>query len=327
MRDMREALLKDTKNLLASYGVVSDSLYSAFIRVLDKYEVIERATEVSIVDTTSTQYIKMYLGSILTEGKSKRTVKVYSTILKCFMQDLPVPIAEASVFDIRLWLAKQQQSVSLRTCETYRSYLSAFYQWMLREGFIEKNPMSTIKPIQYVEAIKLPFSDVDIDLLRSACNSLRVRAELELMLSCGARVSEVCGLDIADVNFISKEVLIREGKGGKQRTVYINDVSLMHLKQYLATRQDTLPCLFITRRGTRITKATIEKDLKELSKRSGVINVHPHRCRRTFASTLARKGMSVGAIQKLMGHSNVDTTMCYITLSNQHIRNEYDRFN
>lgn len=329
MSDYREDFLTEVKNSMIAGGydpsTIAD-LERILITSLSGFEMSERTTQLIVQDTSTEELLGLYAGSILTEGKSKKTVKLYCRVLMRFYRFIHKPLLSVNAFDVRVWLASIQSTASLRTVENYRSYLSAFYQWLQREDMIEKNPMSKILPVQYEQVVRLPFSDVEIDALRSGCATLRERAELELMLASGARVSEVAALNRSDIKLTDLTVVIREGKGNKQRETFLNDVARTHLIKYLKTRNDDNEALFQSKGGGRISSRAIADDLKRIGKRAEVENVHPHRCRRTFASSLARKGMSLRTIQVLMGHSDINTTMDYITFDAYHVKNEYMRY-
>lgn len=328
MQDYRESILLTIKSKLASENFNTEDLVkitNVVMSSLKDYTLMPMSTELVTSDYKTEEVLKLFTGTLLTEGKSKKTIKLYISILNRFYKEVGKPLLDVDVFDIRIWLASKQQTISLRTCENYRSYLSAFYQFCTREELIIKNPMNKILPIKYEDVVRLPLSDVEVDALRSACKTLRERAELELFLSSGIRASELCAMNCEDINFNTLDVIVREGKGNKQRTTYINEICRTHLQRYLSSRTDTDECLFRSRNHRRITKGSVEDDLKRLGKRAGIQNVHPHRCRRTFATNLSLKGMDTSSIQKLMGHSNINTTMGYITLNNQHVKNEYRR--
>lgn len=328
MTDCRENFTKELTSKLVKTFNEDDvkNIISIMIIELDKYEITERITEVAVRDNSSEKLMELYAETLLTEGKSKKTVYGYIRFLKRFLRDMEKPFVEIDTFDIRIWLAKIQQEVSLRTCENYRSYLSAFYMWLVKEELIKKNPMDKITPIKYVEEVKQSFSDVEIDAIRMCCKKTRDRAIIELLLCSGIRVSELAALKISDVDFINKSALIREAKGGKQRVVYITDVCSMYLKDYLKTRKDNLDCLFLTKNKTAMTKDSIENSLKTLGKQSGVPNVHPHRFRRTFATNMYKRGMDIRSIQKLMGHTNINTTMIYINSNQEMVNAEYRKY-
>lgn len=292
---------------------------------LKSYNISEECVDIVPYDNESDQLIKLYEATLLTQGLAKGTVQNYIRTLSRFRIELNKPIRETGVYDIRVWLAKEQTRVSLRTSDEYRTALLCFFNWLTNEGMITINPMSNVKPIKFPKEIKFPFSDIEVDQLKSACKTLRERAEIELLLSSGLRVSELCALNLSDINFDKNEIHVRKGKGGKGRITFMNQVCAMHLKKYLESRTDSEECLFFTKFKTRLTDKACQDDLKKIGTRAKVTNVHPHRCRRTFATQLWKKSMDIRTIQVLMGHSNINTTMEYITSDLDYVSNEYKR--
>lgn len=329
MKDCHDTLIRSIDYLISQTDMPQQdmsALRNKIVSELSKYEVSEKSMELATMDTASDALIKLYLGTCKVEGKSMNTIKTYSWILQKFKEEIRVPMTDVNAFEIRAWLLEKQEEVCLRTCENYRSYLSSFYVWASNEGILANNPMAKIKPIKYEEVKRKAFSDIELDSLRAACVSLRERAELEVFLSCGARATELCKMDIGDINLDTREVIIKKGKGNKQRSTFVNDVCVFHLRKYLETRHDDIPALFITKRNGRVSRSAVEADMKRIGERAGVNNVHPHRCRRTFATNMAKRGMDVVAIQALLGHTNLNTTQRYIALSDSFTRNEYERF-
>lgn len=327
MQNFKESFIKSVAMRLTS-DYDSEQIRKITNTILicaEDFDIVPKSTELMVVDTESEHLLKMFAGTLLTEGKSKNTVKIYNSILTRFKNDIDVPLKDVTTPVIRLWLAKMQQQVSLTTCENYRAYLSSFYNFLSNEEIIQKNPMAKVKPIKHEQSIKKAFSDVDIDSLRSHCKTLRDRAVLEFMLTSGARVSEVAAMNIDDINPMTLEVVIREGKGNKQRITYINEVCYRHIQNYLGTRNDDSNALFLNRYGERANKAAFNKMLKALEKTSGVANVHPHRFRRTFATNLHKRNVDIRTIQLLMGHSNIQTTTTYISSDVEKIKSEYKR--
>lgn len=327
--DCREQFVRNVVNDLLAKQIDIETIKQiemVLISNTDNYDVSERCTELITEDKSIEGVIKMYLGTLLTEGKSLKTVDAYGRLLHFFIREINKSVFDMNTFDIRLWLAKRQSEVSLQTCENNRSYLSAFYRWLTAEGLIESNPMLKIKPIKYKDRLRLPYSAIELDALRTHCRNNRERAILEVLVSSGARISELCAMNQNDVNLGSLEVIIREGKGNKQRRTYISDVARCYLIKYMKERTDKDPCLFMTNAGTRISPSTVQAQLKRLGKRAKIENVHPHRCRRTFATNLCKRGMPLNNIQMLMGHSDINTTMRYISSEAELVRNDYMRF-
>lgn len=295
---------------------------------LSKYAISPICTDLAIRDTSFDRVLKIFCGSMITEGKSKRTVYTYRCVLSKFMADVNKHLEDVNVFDIRVWLAVKQNEVSMSTCENYRSYLSSFFGWLTREEFIEKNPMVKIKPIKFTKPAKHSFTEVEIDKLRMACKSLRERAIMEFLLSSGIRISELSDLHRSDVNMETKEVNVRHGKGGKQRFTYINDVCRTHLSAYLDSRADSNETMFLSNKNNPMSPGAARLMLHKLAIRAGMKeeDVHPHRFRRTFATKHAKDGMTMTSIQKLMGHSQINTTQLYIDMNSDTIKQEYERF-
>lgn len=322
MRDYRNDFLQEVK-LAVMECEDSDRIVSKISVILEKYELSPRVTDIVPCDNENAELLKQYAGSLIISGKSRKTIEHYSRELKKFAS-CGGKLLEKKPYDIKNYLAQKKLSgISNRTLDNIRSVISAFYSWLEAEEYIEKNPCRGIKPIKYKRELKTPFSDVEIDKLRNSCKKKKERAIIEFLLSSGVRVSEFCAMDVQDIDFDHKKVRVREGKGGKERFTYINEIALEHLKDYLDGRTDG--ALFVTQLGDRYTKSGVEYVLHALEKRSGVENVHPHRFRRTFATTLAKRGMKVQNIQKLMGHSNINTTMLYITTTDAETKNAYER--
>lgn len=326
--DCKEQLLRMCRTELIGKGIDPEKvteIMGVLMGALAEFTVEPIGTALALNDNRNAQLIRGFIATLLTEGKSRRTVAVYENVLARFAQQVGVNLHEVTSYNVRLWLATMEQKVSLATCENYRAYLSSFYKWMTDEDIIGKNPMAKIKPIKHTVEVKLPFSAVEVDRLRSACDCLRNKAILEVLLSCGARVSELCAMNISDVELNQRRILIREGKGNKQRTVYIHDVCKDYIERYLAERSDSNPWLFASRNNSRLVPASVRKMLNGLSKAGGVPHVHPHRCRRTYATELARRGMAVQEIQRLMGHADINVTMRYIKLDDTAVEMSYKK--
>ena len=260
-------------------------------------------------------------------GKSEKTIAQYKRTAEKLAQVTNKIYTDIGVYDIRLFLAEEKQrGVSNRTLENTRANLSAFFQWLLQEDHITKNPCMNISPIKYTDKVRLPFSTVEIDSLRFACRTAKERAIIETLLATGMRVSELTGLEVSDVNFSDMSVHVKNGKGAKERTVYIDDLARTHLQEYLKSRKNESSILFLNKDGTQIAPGGIRHILKQLGKRAGVDNVHPHRFRRTFATGMANRGMDIQEIRKLLGHSNINTTLEYVYTSDEKAHASYLRY-
>ena len=295
--------------------------------VLSKYDVTEKSVAVTVYDDSNERLLKRYTGCLRIDGKSEKTIYQYARTCRKLAESSGKKYTEMGVYDIRMFLAlEKERGVSNRSVENTRANLSAFFQWLNLEEEISKNPCLKIKPIKYQKEIKLPFNDIEIDAMRSACNNLKERALIEFLLASGVRVSELSSMDISDIDFHNLTVHVRHGKGAKERITYITPVARKHLSNYLTSRKDNTGCLFCNKNHTRLCSTGVQYILKQIEKRSGVANIHPHRFRRTFASGLAARGMDIQEVKKLLGHSDINTTLQYVYTDDSQVKMSYDRY-
>lgn len=197
---------------------------------------------------------------------------------------------------------------------------------MAKEEHIAKNPCMNIEPIKYTDKVRLPFSTVEIDSLRFACKTTKERAMIEILLSTGIRVSELTGLRVNDVNFNNLSIHVTNGKGAKERTVYMNDLAKTHLNNYLMEQDVIGSTIFMNKKKKPLNPGGVRYILNTIAKRAGVDNVHPHRFRRTFATGLADRGMDIQEIRKILGHSNINTTLEYVYTSDEKAHASYLKY-
>jgi site-specific recombinase XerD len=328
---VKDKLIRDIEIKLSETcpGIDRDQVMICIISCLDEYDVSEKSTQLAErSQDVNDRILKRYSACLMLDGKSKKTIFQYIRTCQKLGQDSGKYFTEITTNDIRLFLGQLKvRGAKNSTIENQRSYISAFFRWMLAEDIISKNPCEKIKPIKCENVRRLPFSDVQIDKLRLACRSEKTRAMIEVLLSSGVRCEELINLDINDIDIRRRSVRVRNGKGGKDRVTYISEVAAEHLDHYLNSRNDNGPELFRSQQGGRYSDETsILRIMKSLSKRAGVDNVHPHRFRRTFATQLYRRGMDLHEIQRLMGHSNVQTTLGYIYTDDAQLRAAYQKY-
>lgn len=328
-QDYRMNFIRDVETALAfRYEPDEIARISNIVtRSLSGYEITERCTDLVPQDDANDRLIKRYAACLLVDGKSRRTIYTYCRTVRKLSDMIRKPYTEMGAYDIRFFLAtEKERGLSNSSLETTRAQLSAFFQWLADDEVIPKNPIAKIKPIKVPKEIRTAFSDVEMDALRSACKTVRERALVEFLVSTGLRVSELTGMKIEDVNFDTLSVHVVNGKGDKERMTYATQVAAKHLISYLRGRKKESEMLFCNRDGGRISTTLIQRVLKQLGKRAGVDGVHPHRFRRTFATNLSKRGMEIQEIQKLLGHSNVNTTMIYVNTDDSMIRASYNRY-
>ena len=267
-----------------------------------------------------------FLGEKEVTGKSELTIERYKYVLVKLFKYCLLSYKEITADNINDYFAENQsRGLSNRTIDGERKILSSFYGWAKkREFLIFSNPMDMIGPIKYKKKIRKPFSQAERERIKMSCKRIRDLALVEFLYSTGARVSEVVRLDVKDINFFTKEVIVT-GKGNKERVVYLSELAEQYLKEYLESRTDNLEALFVSVRHpfTRLSKGGIESTLKRLEEKSGVFNVHPHRYRRTLASDLAQRGVPIQVISKILGHENIDVTNLYVYTSNSSVKSNF----
>lgn len=297
---MREHLSREQMHLLR------DALESVFVQ-----------TDEASADND--KCIDMFLDAKKVENLSRRTLAYYEREIRKCIAFCNKPIRFIDANDIRRCLSDMmERGCSPVTVNNTRRVLSTFFQWLENEDIVRKSPVKRTKALKEEKADKKPYSDEDVAKMREACADVREKAIFELLLSSGMRVSELCGLDRDAVDLVGRECEVL-GKGSKRRTCYFSASAKLYLEQYLETRSDDDPALFVTKTGlhTRLGKTSIERMMRNLGKRSGVSNVHPHRFRRTFATNNLRRGMRLEEIQQLLGHTNMDTTLIYAKVDHE----------
>lgn len=272
------------------------------------------------------EFLSLFINTKRIEGRSEKTLDRYAYILKRYKETDPTPIHKITVYNIRQYLAKEKtRGIADSTLQGYRDVFSAFFGWIHRERLIPLNPCANLNPIKCKKEIRLPYTSVEIERLKEVCSSVRDKAIICFLLSTGCRISEVCGLNRADVDFNNLECTVL-GKGNKERTVYLDSVAAMQLQKYLDSREDNDEALFIGKGTSRMQPGGIRKCLRVIGDRAGVPNVHPHRFRRTLATNLIKHGMPIQEVANILGHEKLDTTMMYVYLDKQSVKNSYKKY-
>jgi len=290
--------------------------------VLQGYEM----RSVAVWDNEQDDLLQCYLAALNVECRSPKTIARYEYEIKRMMQFVKVPTRQITVYHLRGYLqAEKTRGVSDGTLEGLRQLYSAYFNWLQRESLIERNPTANLGSVKVAKKEKKTYSETDIEKLVRGCRTLRDRAIIYFLYSTGCRISEMTGLDRANVNPEALECVVH-GKGGKDRTVYLSQVAGMVLTEYLESRKDSSPALFAGRATARIKPGGVRAMLKALAKECGVDHVHPHKFRRTRATELCRHGMPIHEVASVLGHEKIDTTMKYVVLNKDDIRSSYRRY-
>lgn len=274
----------------------------------------------------SEDYLGAFISAKQIEGRSPKTIERYEYIIMKLMSAVGVPTKHISVYHLRNYLADmKERGLADRTLEGMRSVFSSYFGWLQKEGLITKNPCANLGPIKYMKKVRLPFSDVELHKIKEQCRSKRDIAIVHFLLSTGCRISEVCSLNRDRIDFDKKECVVL-GKGNKERTVYIDNVTALILQRYLDDRKDKSEALFAGKGTDRLKPGGVRKLLNGIGDRAGVENVHPHRFRRTLATNLINRGMTIQEVANILGHENINTTMTYVFVDQANVHNSYERY-
>lgn len=273
--------------------------------------------------------LELFLTAKEVEGCSPKTIAYYEATLQHMESWLSKPIAHVSSDDLRKYLSEYEleRGSSKVTIDNIRRILSSFFSWLEDEDYIVKSPVRKIKRVKAAVKTKETLSDEDLEALRDSCDSKRDLAMVDLLASTGMRVGELIRLDIDDVDIQGRECVVT-GKGNKQRPVYFDARTKLHLAAYLESRKDNNPALFVSLNGRtqRLSVCTIEKRIKSLGEKAQVGRVHPHKFRRTLATHAIGKGMPIEQVQKLLGHSKIETTMHYAMVNQNNVKASHEKY-
>lgn len=275
------------------------------------------------------KYLTMFLDAKKIEGCSARTIAYYETTVAKMLAMVNDSIRKITTDDIRKYLADYQQinNCSKTTVDNIRRNISSFFTWLEEEDYIIKSPMRRIHKIRTKKVVKEVISDEEIERLRDNCRDIRDLAIIDLLYSTGIRIGELVSLDIEDVNFEERECVV-SGKGDKERRVYFDARTKIHLQGYINGRSDNNPALFVTLDSPfeRLKISGVEIRLRSLGRKLGINRVHPHKFRRTMATRAIDKGMPVEQVQKLLGHSQIDTTMRYAIVNQTNVKTSHRKY-
>lgn len=283
----------------------------------------------SVSSVSNSNYLAMFLNAKKIEGCSERTLSYYKTTVEKLLDGITDPIRKVTTDDIREYLANYQglNDCSKTTIDNIRRNISSFFTWLEEEDYIIKSPMRRIHKIKTTKTVKEVISDEEIEKMRDKCKNLRDLAIIDLLYSTGIRIGELVRLNIDDIDFEERECIVF-GKGDKERRVYFDAKTKIHLMGYINSRSDTNPALFVTLDAPydRLQISGVEIRLRHLGRELGINKIHPHKFRRTMATRAIDKGMPIEQVQKLLGHSQIDTTMHYAIVNQTNVKVAHRKF-
>lgn len=272
--------------------------------------------------------LKLFLDSKSIEGCSKRTINYYETTIKNVLEYIKKDILSITTDDLRNYLSiYKTDSVSKVTVDNVRRILSSFFSWLENENHIQKSPVRRIHKIKVQKQVKETYTDESLEKLRDGCKTIRDLALIDFLSSTGIRVGELVNIKIHDIDFEKRECIVL-GKGDKERVVYFDARTKIHLKNYLETRKDDNQYLFVSLNNPnkRLEISGVEIRLRNLGKELSINKVHPHKFRRTLATMAIEKGMPIEQVQTLLGHSKIDTTMCYVMVNQSNVKASHMKY-
>lgn len=328
-QQIKESFLIDLERELSD-KITATALRSVMSTAADVLQHYEFSRMLRINESFSMDLFETWINAMKVQNRSKKTIEQYKGVVSKLLRDINTPIRNITVHHIREWLVKEEaRGISDQTRENDRQVLSSMFGWLWREGLIERNPINNIGAIKVQKKVREPYTEVEIETLKESCKKsrhpLRDVALVSFLLSTGCRVGEVVGIEKNDIDFQNKEVVVL-GKGNKERTVYFDDVTAMYLKRYLEDRQDLCPALFLSSRMSPLTIGGIQDMLRRRGASANLQDVHPHKFRRTLATTLIAHGMAIQEVASILGHDKLDTTIKYIKLDRESIKNNYKKY-
>lgn len=304
---------------------------------LDGFRLEKDTKEIVIYDHSNEKILKKFIVSKAVEGLSERSIKTYNTVITVFLKSCKKRISDITTDDIRVYLAyKKINNASGNYINLIRRALSSLFQWCVDNEELTINPVNKIKSIRIEKKLRTSLSEDEMEILRFKAKTIRNKAIIEFLYSTGCRVSEMCNANRSDIDFVNGRVTVL-GKGKKYRNVYLSPRCKSILKEYLDSRNDEDVALFVANpylfgrnekisKITRLTPSGVEVMLRNLGKKCGIENVHPHRFRRTAATLALKRGMPIEQVQKMLGHESIETTTIYAQSNMEDVQAAHNKY-
>ena len=273
--------------------------------------------------------LSLFISSKKVEGCSEKSLKYYFSTIDTLFKKLSKKVTEISTNDLRFYLSDYQESKnsSKVTIDNIRRIFSSFFSFLEDEDYILKSPVRRIHKIKTPRIIKEILSDEEIEILRDNCKEIRDLTLIEILSSTGIRVGELVKINRKDIDFHERSCIVT-GKGNKEREVYFDARTKIHLKQYLKTRTDDNEALFVSlsKPHQRLSIGGVENVLRKLGLKTQINKVHPHKFRRTLATMAIDKGMPIEQLQQLLGHRKIDTTLQYAMVKQSNVKISHRKY-
>ena len=325
---MKEQLITEIQRRMLPY-LNNEQLLHLKNTLTNTMQEVAVTYEASTPTANSKDALESFLTAKRIEGCSEKTLAYYQKTIEAMLSNIGKTAQQITTDDLRQYLTmyQVQRGSSKVTIDNIRRILSSFFSWLEDEDFIVKSPVRRIHKVKTAKVVKDTYTDEALELMRDNCTSERDLALIDLLASSGMRVGELVTLNREDLNFNERECVVI-GKGNKERLVYFDARTKIHLQNYLDSRTDGNSALFVTLKAPyhRLMIGGVEARLRELGKRLNIPKVHPHKFRRTMATTAIDKGMPIEQVQQLLGHQKIDTTMHYAMVKQQNVKLAHRRY-
>lgn len=288
---------------------------------LDNNELIRNETEIN--------FLEMFISAKRIEGCSEKTLIYYESTIRNMLKSVGKNEQSITTEDLRLYLDSYQRSGSISkvTLDNVRRILSSFFSWLEDEDYIQKSPVRRIHKVKTGKTVKETYTDESLEIMRDHCDNIRDLAMIDLLASTGIRVGELVKLNRKDIDFENRECIVF-GKGNKERKVYFDARTKIHLQRYIDERTDESDALFVSllKPFDRLQISGVEIRLRKIGRELNLHKVHPHKFRRTLATVAIDKGMPIEQVQQLLGHQSIDTTLQYAMVNQNNVKDSHRRF-
>ena len=329
---MKEQIIATIEqHMLASLdNAQMELLHHTLLYCLENVQLVQSdSTKLPTPKNTNDDLLAMFLAAKKVEGCSDKTLRYYRVSIEKLLSLQKKHISHMTTDHLRQYLAdyQKERGCSKANLDNLRRIFSSFFAWLEDENYILKSPVRRIHKIRMEKTVKETYSDETLETMRDHCLHIRDLAMIDLLASTGMRVGELVQLNIPDLDFAHRECIVF-GKGNKERPVYFDARTKLHLQEYIASRHDENPALFVSllKPFNRLAISGVEVRLRKLGQRLNLPRVHPHKFRRTLATRAIDKGMPIEQVQRLLGHAKIDTTMEYAMVSQRNVKISHEKY-
>ena len=309
-------------------GILNGEQLSVLARVLNK-NLSPVIPEGNDEKEEKANLLSLFISAKRVEGCSEKSLRYYESTIRNMLDVIDKPERQITTENLRGYLDNYQKrgTVSKVTLDNVRRILSSFFSWLEDEDYIVKSPVRRIHKVKTGKTVKETYSDESLELMRDHCDNARDLAMIDLLASTGIRVGELVKLNRGDIDFDNRECVVF-GKGDKERKVYFDARTKIHLRRYLDKRTDDNEALFVSllEPFDRLRISGVEIRLRKIGKELNLQKVHPHKFRRTLATMAIDKGMPIEQVQQLLGHQSIDTTLQYAMVNQNNVKESHRKY-